>query len=442
MPPLVALVDCSNFYVSCERLFRPDLAARPVAVLSNNDGCVVARSDEVKALGVPMGAPYFKVRRQLQRAGCTVFSSNYALYADVSRRVAAVLEGYGREVERYSIDEAFLTLRIGDADAGPLADALRADVWRHTGIPVRVGLARTKTLAKVASEVAKRMHAPGHGPCVALLDAGTCAATLAALPVGDVWGIGRRWAARLEADGLRTALALARADLGLLRQRYSVVLARTAAELRGISCLPLDTAPAPRKSLIRSRSFGRPVTDLSELREAVAAHAVRAAEKLRAEGLVAGALSVFVVAGRHGRGPSYSGSAGFALSHPTQATAPLLRRALAALDRAHRTADASGRPYRYEKCGVELQELRPAGAAQAHLFEAEPASDGGLHDAVDGLNRRFGRGAVRWARQGVHHETLDTEGGAAWGMRRAHLSPAYTTSWAGLPRVRLDSPTR
>ena len=312
---LVALVDSSAFYCSCERLFVPALRGRPVVVLSNNDGCVISRTAEAKALGVAMGAPYFKVRRQLERDGVAVFSSNYTLYADLSRRVMAVLERFAPDVEVHSIDEAFLTLpatRGPDGAPAPgererleaLAAEVRQTVLSVTGIPVRVSIAETKTLAKAASEYAR-----GHGGAVCFWGHPDAAGFLDALPVREVWGIGPRWGARLEAVGTTTARQFMDLDDATLRRHYTVVGLRTAWELRGVPCIT-DGGPVTRRTLVRSRSFGTRTDDLPTVLEAVATHAARAAEKLRAEGLRAGALQAFVSTGRHGDGPHRHGALG------------------------------------------------------------------------------------------------------------------------------------
>ena len=439
---LVALVDCSAFYCACERLFRPDLEGRPIVVLSNNDGCVIARNDQAKVLGVVMGAPYFTVRRRLERDGVAVFSSNYALYADLSRRVMTVLERFSPEVEVHSIDEAFLTVsaRAG-ADGTPapgerdrlaaLAAGVRAEVLAVTGIPVRVSLAETRTLAKAASEYAR-----AHGGSVCFWGHPDRPAFLDALPVGEVWGIGPRWAARLQAEDVRTARQFADLDDARLRQRYTVVGLRTAWELRGVPCVrPGDGSP--RRSLVRSRSFGRRTTALGPISEAVATHAARAAEKLRAEGLRAGALQVYVTTGQHGPGPHRHGALAAPFAHPTASTFEIVAAARRLLAACHRPADAAGRPYRYLKAGVVLTELAPEGACQADLFAPRAAEHPALLAAVDRVNARFGRHAVAVAAQGSPRTLAQMEagGGPAWAMRRDLMSPRYTTSWDALPLV-------
>lgn len=441
---LVALVDCSAFYCSCERAFRPDLERAPVVVLSNNDGCVIARDARAKALGVPMGAPYFQVRRRLARAGAHVFSSNYALYADLSRRVMTVLERFSPEVERYSIDEAFLGVRADaarpEAERERLAAwaaELRQSVLRATGVPVRVSVAETKTLAKAASEFARGAG----GGAVCFWGHPEREAFLAALDVREVWGVGPRWARRLASEGVTTAAAFAALDDRRLRRHYTVVGLRTAYELRGVPCVPLEQGPPPRRTLVRSRSFGERTASLEAALEAVANHAARAAEKLRAEGLAAGALQVFLTTGGHGPGPHRQGAAMEPLPHPTASTPVLVRLARRLLRACHRPATGAGVPYRYLKTGVVLTELGPAGPCQADLFAARAAEHPALLAAVDRVNARFGRHTVVVAAQGRPDALTRMDAGGpgapTWAMRRDLMSPRYTTSWDELPVARL-----
>ncbi|MGB3544791.1 Y-family DNA polymerase [Rubrivirga sp.] len=440
---LVALVDCSAFYCSCERAFRPDLKHKPIVVLSNNDGCVISRDRQAKSLGVPMGAPYFKVRRDLERKGIVVFSSNYALYADLSRRVMATLERFTPDVDIHSIDEAFLTLRasvLEDGQPAPgererlEADAreIRLEVERAIGIGVRVSIAETRTLAKAASEYAR-----DHGGTVCFWGHPDRDAFLRSMPVGDVWGIGPRWSARLEAENVKTAAAFASLSEERLRP-YTVVGTRTAWELRGVPCHTPGAGPTPRRSLVRSRSFGRRTPELGVALEAVANHAARAAEKLRAEGLAAGALQVFVTTGgsRHGDGPHRHGTLMTGFVHPTSSTATIVRTARRLLQSCHRPTNARGVPYRYMKAGVILTELSLQSACQADLFVPKAAEKTELWEALDRINRQFGRHTVALASQGSPSARVEMDagrGGPAWAMRREMMSPRYTVSWDDLP---------
>ena len=453
---LFALVDCSAFYCSCERVFDPSLEGVPVAVLSNNDGCIIARSQEVKDLGIPMGAPFFKHRDELAAAGVRVFSSNYTLYGDMSRRVMAVLETFTPDVEVYSVDEAFLTVPTPEGDPAEVCAAMearardiRARVLRWTGIPVRVSWAETKTLAKAASEWAKERLRSGEEPCVCLWGHPDREAWLERMDVGDVWGVGRRWGQSLRDLGGSTAAKLARMPDRLLRQRFNVVLLRTAMELRGVSCLPLEQAPVTRQTLVKSRSFGEPVTDLGAISQAVATHAARAAEKLRLEGLVAGRISAFVTTKGFGSGPHRSGACDEALVEASADTTALVAAARRCLARAYVGTDARGRPYRYRKAGVMLAEIRPDGTEQRALFavgEGGTATDRqrqrALMEALDAANRKFGKRAVVVASQGCPSTLRRTRDGSpeapGWEMRRERMSPRYTTRWDELVLVRVS----
>jgi DNA polymerase V len=404
---MIALVDCNNFYVSCERVFNPRLEGKPVVVLSNNDGCVVARSNEVKALGVSMGTPLFELRPLIQQHGIEVFSSNYALYGDLSRRVMEVLGMFTPNVEVYSIDEAFLSLAGQSCEL--VAHHLRLMVKQWTGIPVSVGVATTKTLAKIANHQAKRQG----GVCV-LNDP---APVLAQLPVSEVWGIGRRLTQRLAAQGITTALHLREADLALIRQLLGIVGVRTVLELRGVACLPLELCPPPRKSCCVSRGFGRPVESLGELKEAIACYGARAAAKLRRDGRVAQTMQVFITANRfRPQEPQYANSKTLVLPYPTNDTSMIVRAALGATERLYQPG------YSYHKAGVMLLDLSDGAIAQGSLFvdDSQRERSWRLMEAIDRLNHRFGAGTVRWAAEGLQQ---------GWGMRGEWRSPRFTTRW-------------
>ncbi|MEM8601912.1 MAG: Y-family DNA polymerase [Bacteroidota bacterium] len=434
---LFVLADCSNFYVACERAFDPTLEGRPVVVLSNNDGCVVARSEEVKRLGVTMAAPYFKVRDQLAAAGTEVFSSNYPLYANLSRRITTVLSTFTDEIERYSIDEAFLRARPRtQAEAEALGHAIRARVLQWTGIPMRVGLGPTKTLAKVASERAKALRDAGQPPVLCLWNEAHRNQALRGLPVREVWGVGPRWAKRLAARGVFSAADFAALPDVWIKHEMSIVALRTAYELRGISCLPLDLVPGVRKTLVRSRSFGRPVTAHAELQHALATHTARAGEKLRGEGLVAGGIEAYVTTKRFGRGPHRTLSATALLTPRTLDTRRLLQTVRGLLRRMYVPAAPDGTPFRWKKAGVTLFDLVREVPTQTHLFDAGPTPEHrALLDAVDAANQRWGRRTVVWGSQGTPRKHTPTETGHAWSMRQAYRSARYTTDWDDLLRV-------
>lgn len=445
MTRLFALVDCNNFYASCERVFRPDLEGRPIVVLSNNDGCVVARSNEVKALNVPMGGPYFKVKDVLRAHGVTVFSSNYELYGDLSARVMAVLGRFCPELEIYSIDEAFLGLDgFSTWDVEAYMRQLRATVKRWTGVPVSIGVAPTKTLAKLAAERAKKDAGLGG---VLLLDTPhAIVAARARTPVGDVWGVGRRWSKSFEAMGVATAEDFARQSEHWIRKRMGVTGARTQAELLGRACFGLQTQPQPRQSCVASRSFAHTVTALDDLKSAVATFAARAAERLRTGGLVGGQVNTFVLTDRfNGAARQYTGSAVAALPQPTNLTADITRAALAALARAYRPG------FHYKKAGVMLLDLVPQDQVQPGLFApglADQEKAQRLQRALDAVNGsgygngdliRFGAGGVRTGRAGGAtggYADGPAQAGEGWQLRRDHRSPRYTTQWAELRTVR------
>ncbi|HIG73765.1 MAG TPA: Y-family DNA polymerase [Bacteroidetes bacterium] len=458
-PPrrLVGLVDCSAFYCSCERVFDPRLEGVPVAVLSNNDGCVIARSQGVKDAGVAMGEPFFKARARLREIGAAVLSSNYTLYGDMSRRVMSTLETFTPDVAEYSIDEAFLSVPtpLGSPEevrqrVEALAREVRARVLMWTGIPVRVSFAETKTLAKAASEYAKVLLGRGEAPCVCLYGHPERERWLSEMDVADVWGVGRRWGQALRGLGASTAATLAAMPDALIRKRFNVVLLRTVHELRGLPCLPLDDAPLTRQTLVKSRSFGEPVTDLTSLSQAVSTHAARAAEKLRREGLVAGRVSAFITTKRYGEGPHRSGGGETALAVQTADTGALIAAARACLRRGYAARDRAGRPYRYRKAGVMLTEIRTAGTEQQALLPigrqqsgADRERQAALMEALDAANERFGKRAVVFGSMGAPEmlrRTREESGAPGWEMRRQRMSPRYTTRWGELMVVRALAP--
>ncbi len=419
-----ALVDGNNFFVSCKRVFNPALEGRPVVVLSNNDGCVVARSAEVRALSVKMGAPWFQLQDLARRHGIVAYSSNYELYADMSNRVMAVLAQFSPRQEIYSIDECFLDWAGFDpADLQAYGETLRAQVKRCVGIPVCVGIAATKTLAKLANHCAKKSLAGTNGVCdFSRLAAGEVDALLARLPVGEVWGIGRELARRLNDQGIINVRDLRDADLKSLRRRYSMVLERTVMELRGVSCLALEELAPAKQQIMCSRSFGQAVYSLPELEKVVATYTARAAEKLRKQGSFAGAVQVFIRTNPFREDlPQYP--RGFTLPQPasTGGTRTLTRAALGVLRHIYRSG------YAYQKAGVMLIELDRARQTQAALFDHPAPDRPALMRVIDQANARWGRGTLGLAAEGI---------GRAWRMRRQRVSPAYTTRWSDLPRVR------
>ena len=422
---MFALVDCNNFYASCERVFQPCLEGRPVVVLSNNDGCVIARSQEAKDLGVPMGAPYFKLERELRRHRVAVFSSNYALYGDLSRRVMQVLAGFAQRIEVYSIDECFLDLSGLPGDMTAYALRIVRTVRRWTGIPVSIGIAPTKTLAKIGNRLAKK----GLSPSGAVLDWSRLPApeseVLAGVAVEDVWGIASRWGERLRRLGIGHAQALREADPQRLRQHFGVVMERIVWELRGVSCIPLESLPPLRHQILTSRSFGHKLSHFEDLRAAVTAFAARAGEKLRGQKLCAQALCVFIHTSPFDPGQAwYANSSTETFSNPVCDTGILIHSAVRGLKRIFRPGLA------YQKAGVMLLDLVPGDLGQELLFDAgsgDPDRPQRLMEVLDRINQRHGRHAIRYAGEALS---------GSWHMRQLRRSPAYTTRWQDLPRVR------
>ena len=366
---MFALVDCNNFYASCERVFRPALEGRPVVVLSNNDGCVVARSAEAKALGIPMAKPWFKLEAALRGQGVVACSSNYALYGDLSARVMQTLARFCPRLETYSIDECFLDLSGTRGDLSALGLDMARTVKQWTGIPVSVGIGPTKTLAKAANRLAKKGQGPA-GPVLEWARLPDPRGTLAGLAPEDVWGISARWGERLRRLGLASALALAEADPRMLRKAFGVVMERIGRELAGVSCLPLERIPPPRKQILVSRSFGERLAQLDDLRGAVAAFAARAGEKLRRQRLRTSAVTVFLQTNPFTDAePFYANGATLVLDRPTRDTGRLVRVADQALTRIYRPGLA------YQKAGVPLPDLSPEGVEVARGLVNYSSSD-------------------------------------------------------------------
>ncbi|MCZ2722365.1 translesion error-prone DNA polymerase V subunit UmuC [Marinomonas sp. 15G1-11] len=419
---MFSLVDCNNFYASCEKLFRPDLKHTPVVVLSNNDGCVVARSKEAKVLGLKMGVPLFQVQDEIRKHGIVCFSSNYALYADMSNRVMTILEEVAPHLEVYSIDEAFMDLTGVNhvTDLLEFGKRVKAKVDQWTGITVGIGIAPTKTLAKLANHAAKKY--PATGSVVDLMDSDRQKRLLALVDVSDVWGVGRRTTAKLKAKGVHTALDLANANPKAIRREFSVVLERTIQELNGVSCLDLELVRPTKQQIICSRSFGHKVTDKRELREAIAKYTTRAAEKLRGEKRLCRVVSVFIRTSPFiPNEPQYSKTLSAELPHPTDDTRDLLEVAIVLFCSIYRAG------YRYAKGGVMLTDFYERGAFQQDLFRADNTNinSKALMNVIDKINHS-GLGNVFFASQGVSPH---------WSMKREHLSPAYTTRWEELPKV-------
>lgn len=419
MMPLFALVDCNNFYASCERVFQPRLEGRPIVVLSNNDGCVVARSQEAKTLGIGMGVPFFHIRDIVKKHSVVVRSSNYALYGDMSARVMNILGGAAPNHEVYSIDECFLDLQaLAVPDLGAWCRDLRQQTRRWTGIPVSIGVGVTKTLSKIANKRAK-----GNPDGVCILTPETLEATLRTTPVGDVWGIGPRWSKMLCDRGLETALDFGNAHDGWVRQRMGVVGLRSVFELRGISCHDLEAVTAARQTTCCSRTFARAVSDKDQVQHAVSSYAERAAEKIRHAGQVCRVVQVFIRTDRYDTDTApYSTAALETLMTPTADSRTITAAALRIFQRIWR----GGIPYR--KAGVLLLELSQAQDVMPSLFDDRLHRGDQLMKAIDRVNGRFGRGAIGL---GLSPQR------ATWRMRQERLSPRYTTRWQDIPSARI-----
>ncbi|EOY3722897.1 Y-family DNA polymerase [Klebsiella michiganensis] len=421
---MFALCDVNSFYASCETVFRPDLKGRPVVVLSNNDGCVIARSAEAKPF-VKMGEPYFKQKDMFRRHGIIAFSSNYELYADMSNRVMTTLEELSPRCEIYSIDEAFCDL-TGVRNCRDLTDfgrEIRETVLRRTHLTVGVGIAQTKTLAKLANHAAKQWQRQTGG-VVDLSNLERQRKLMSLLPVNEVWGVGRRISKKLESMGIDTVLKLADTDIHFIRKHFNVVLERTVRELRGEPCLGLEEFAPVKQEIVCSRSFGGRITEYQEMRQAICSYASRAAEKLRGEHQYCRFISAFVKTSPFALNePYYGNSASVKLLTPTQDSRDIITAATKCLDAIWRDG------HRYQKAGVMLGDFYSQGVAQLNLFDdnAPRQNSEKLMEVLDHLNAKDGRGTMFFAGQGIQ---------AAWQMKREMLSPRYTTRYNDLLEVR------
>lgn len=421
---MFALCDVNSFYASCETVFRPDLKGRPVVVLSNNDGCVIARSAEAKPF-VKMGEPYFKQKDQFRRQGVICFSSNYELYADMSNRVMTTLEELSPRCEIYSIDEAFFDL-TGVRNCRDLTDfgrEIRETVLRRTHLTVGVGIAQTKTLAKLANHAAKQWQRQTGG-VVDLSNVDKQRKLMAALSVEEVWGVGHRISKKLGSMGINTVLQLADTDIRFIRKHFNVVLERTVRELRGEPCLGLEEFAPVKQEIVCSRSFGGRITEYHEMRQAICSYASHAAEKLRGEHQYCRFISAFVKTSPFALNePNYGNSASVKLLTPTQDSRDIITAATKCLDAIWKEG------HRYQKAGVMLGDFYSQGVAQLNLFDdnAPRQNSEKLMEVLDHLNAKNGRGALYFAGQGIQ---------TAWQMKREMLSPRYTTRYSDLLKVR------
>jgi DNA polymerase V len=422
---MFALIDGNNFFASCERVFRPALGDRPVVVLSNNDGCVIARSPEAKALGIRMGAPWFEIREFARRHGVTPYSVNPALYADMSNRMMNVLAQFSPVQEVYSIDECFLGLHgFTHLDLLNYGQQIRQRMRQWLGLPVCVGIAPTKTLAKLANHCAKVEVAGVMGVCdFSQMSATELDTLFAQLPVGEVWGVGRKLRQRFEAQGLNSVADLRRADAAAMRKRYSVVVENIVKELNGIPCLECEEMDEGKRQIISSRSFGVRVHALRELQEAVAAHVASSAVKLRAQGSWASVVHVYIRTSHHDAETYYQNGCSVPLREPSHDTLRLTRAALWGLQRIFRSGHA------YHKAGIALLGLGDSPPVQPDLFSRHRRDDPRLMQAMDRVNAAFGHGALRSAATAMTARPR-------WQARREYPARGFTTRWAEIPVVR------
>ncbi len=420
MTPQIALVDCNNFYVSCERVFRPDLKTTPIVVLSNNDGCAVSRSNEAKELGIKMGQPWFECKELAEEHGILALSSNYALYADLSNRVMSILSDYSPRHEVYSIDECFVDL-TGTPKLRDVSYAMRERVMAWTGIPVCVGIGPTKTLAKLANHIAKK-HPRSKGVFnYNDLTQAQQDKLLSQISVDEVWGVGRRISARLAEHGINTVQELRRAHTATLRAEFGVVIEKTQRELQGVACIDLQEVVPDKKQIVSSRSFGHTVRDVAVLKDAMSTFVANACAKLRAQGAHASSLRVFLHTNRFRKDlPQYNPSFTLPLPQPTNDSLVVNRWADYLVGRLFKPE------YEYKKAGIMLGEITPVGQYQADWLEPTQVTDTRLMETLDGLNKRFGRGTVKVSTQGAH---------TGWQMRQERKSPSYTTDWDTVPCI-------
>lgn len=436
---MYALVDGNNFYCSCERVFRPSLNHCPIVVLSNNDGCAIARSNEAKALGIKMGAPWFQIQHFAESHGLVALSANFALYGDLSDRMMSVAAGLGHRQEIYSIDESFIDLSGICGDLTQRSRHVRARILQWVGIPCCIGIGPTKTLAKLANFIAKTAERkPGSYPAqhaqvcnLGTLNQQDLQALLSATDVSEVWGIGRRIGAQLKAEGIHTVLDLCGLDPSTVKRSWSVVLERTVRELQGTPCIGLEDHPEPKQEIACTRSFGHAVTELRDLQEAVTEFANRAAEKLRKQSSHACQVLVFIrTSPFRVKDLQYSRSIVVPLRRPTQDSRLISQAALLGLSSIFQPG------YRYAKAGVMLLSLQDAGISQGELDLEDEGSAGGdisaplLMQTLDAINQRYGRGAVLLASAGLGSEQRP------WRMRQERKTPGYTTCWEDMPVAR------
>ncbi|HNW91123.1 MAG TPA: Y-family DNA polymerase [Bacteroidales bacterium] len=417
-----ALVDCNNFYASCERLFNPKLEKKPVIVLSNNDGCVIARSNEAKATGIKMGAPAFEFKELITKHRVHVFSSNYALYGDISNRIMSILYELAPDVEVYSVDEAFLDLsKMKFEDLAAFAKKIRKTVKQWVGVPVSVGIGPTKTLAKIANHVAKKN--PEYANIVNLCTIENTDNLFKTIPVSGIWGVGRAYSNFLMERGIHTVYDFKKSDENWVRKHMGVIGQKTLFELRGVSCLSLEAFAPDKKNICISRSFGTPLGSFEDLEQATSTFVTRAAEKLRLQKSCARAVFVFVMTNRFSNTPKYVNSTLIQLPVPTSITSEIIHHSLKGLKKIYRPG------YKYKKTGIILSDLIPDDQLQYGIWDdLNRENFTGLMQVVDKINARVGQGAVKFAVQGTKKQ---------WKMHQERLSPQYTSKWNELLTIKI-----
>lgn len=408
----VAIIDCNNFYASCERVFNPKLNKKPVIVLSNNDGCVIARSQEVKDLGIPMGIPVFKIRHLVEIHDIQIFSSNFSLYGDMSNRIMSIIRSENTDMEVYSIDEAFVTINARYKNPLKFSMELKNKIYQWTGIPVSIGIGKTKTLAKVANHLAKRKIGIDN---VCLIDEGNNEELLRTVQVGDIWGIGRRKQKFLKINGIYNAYDLKLANPQWIQKHMTVISRHTVDELNGIKKLELDYENATKKSISTSRSFSRMISDINTLKNAISSHASRSAEKLRAQDSFVNSIGVYLCTNRFRTDlPQYRRYVNIQLPIALNDTSGIIDAALEGLDKIYKAG------YEYKKCGIILTKLIQANEVQQSLFHPRREKDEKISKSIDKINQTFGADTIRYAVQGQNE---------SWSIKREKLSPSYTTNW-------------
>ncbi len=416
----IALIDCNNFYASCERIFNPKLIGRPIVVLSNNDGCIIARSKEAKKLGIKMGEPYFKAKKIIEKNDVKVFSSNYSLYGDISQRVMETLSSFTSDIEIYSIDEAFLSLNgFQNYELNTYCKHIRKIIKKWVGIPVSIGVGPTKTLSKIANHLAKQ-NSDYRGVCI-LKNKIEIKRGLELTPIEDVWGIGRRLSVFLKKNSIVNAYVFSQLDRGWVRKNMGVVGEKTYLELNAVSCLELDLMPSDKKTCCVSRSFSRPIEKLFDLEESISSYGSRVSEKIREEGLVAESMNVFVLTNYFNkREKQYSNSIKLNLPFPTNNSIKIIKRALEGIRKIYRPG------YKYKKAGIVLNGLSKQNITKGLLDYDRDISDK-IMNTIDAINSKYGNSTLKIASEGIEK---------IWKMKRENISPCYTTRFDDLVEVK------